>query len=56
MKTLIVVTPEGMKIGSIRKVAAYIGVHPFTVGRWIREGDRKVFKKGFEIHLQVEKL
>jgi len=56
MKTIIVNTPEGMKVGSIRKVAKYIGVHPFTIGRWIKDEDRIVFKKGFEIHLHVEKL
>jgi hypothetical protein len=42
--------------GSKTKVADYIGVNVKTISRWIKSGDRVVYKNGFEIYLNIEKL
>jgi transposase len=45
-----------LNYGSISKVANMIGVNRATISRWIKSGDRVVYKNGFEILLKVEKL
>jgi hypothetical protein len=47
---------ESIFYGSITKVAKYINVHRLTIARWIKSGDRIVYKNGFEIYLNIEKL
>jgi len=49
---------DGMnyKYGNATKIAEYIGVHKNTVSRWIKAGDRKVIKNGYEIFLNIEKI
>ncbi|MEX0598006.1 MAG: hypothetical protein WD512_16070 [Candidatus Paceibacterota bacterium] len=42
--------------GTMSKIAVHIGVHRVTIKRWIESGDRIVYKNGFEIFLNVEKL
>jgi len=44
------------KYGNATKVAAYIGVHKNTISRWIKAGDRRVIKNGYEIYLNIDKL
>lgn len=42
--------------GTKTKVADYIGVNVKTISRWIKAGDRVVYKNGFEIYFKIEKL
>jgi hypothetical protein len=56
MKKLIVRHNNDVFLGSIKKIADYIGVHSNTVSRWVNSGDRRVIKNGFEIFLKVKDL
>lgn len=56
MKYIAVKEESRIITGTIPKVADYIGVDPVTIRRWIKAGDRKVFKNGYEIYLNTEKL
>lgn len=56
MKIIAVKCGVIIKFGSIPKVASFIKVNPITIRRWIKEGDRIVYKNGFEVYLDTEKL
>jgi hypothetical protein len=56
MKIIAAKKDETIYFGNIPKVANLIGINPVTIRRWIKDEDRKVYKNGYEIYLNTEKL
>ena len=45
-----------IQFGSRSKIAKLIGVHSETIKRWNKDKKEVVFKNGYEIYLNTEKL